>query len=149
MRHDSGLPTFSGRPTAGQVLRWLVWPLWDRRDRRLRAAWRLLVAGGAYTLVLALLSPGLGRAGLAAGRILAALVLGVVGLWLAALILDRRPFADYGFHLGRAWWRDFAFGLALGAALMAAVFAVGWAARWYVVQGTWDASVGLPFARAL
>jgi hypothetical protein len=56
-------------------------------------------------------------------------------LWLAGKWIDRRPFAAYGFHLSRAWWADFGFGLALGVALMALIFAVELAAGWVRVEG--------------
>ncbi len=53
--------------------------------------------------------------------ILAAMVLSV---WLAGKFADKRPFASFGFHLNRAWWLDFVFGLVLGAGLMILIFAV-------------------------
>lgn len=56
-------------------------------------------------------------------------------LWLAGRLLDRRRFADFGFHLNRAWWVDFAFGLGLGGVLMALVFLVELAAGWVQVDG--------------
>ncbi|MCL6441350.1 MAG: hypothetical protein K6T27_07640, partial [Thermoleophilum sp.] len=30
----------------------------------------------------------------------------LIGFWLSARFLERRPFADYGFHLSRGWWLD-------------------------------------------
>ncbi len=53
----------------------------------------------------------------------------------AARWLDRRPFADYGFHFGSHWWRLFGFGLLLGAGLMAFIFLVELAAGWVKVTG--------------
>src|SRR5690606_35671898 len=44
--------------------------------------------------------------------------------WWVARVVDRRPFADYGFHLSRRWWVDFGFGLLLGAMLMALIFVI-------------------------
>ena len=59
-----------------------------------------------------------------------------IGVWLAGRLLDRRPFADFGFHLDRDWWVDFGFGLGLGAALMLIIFLIEVAAGWVTVTGT-------------
>lgn len=63
------------------------------------------------------------------------LVVATLSLFIAGLVLDRRPFRDFGFHFGGRWWRDLAFGLALGAGLMALVFLVEMAAGWITVEG--------------
>ncbi|MFZ1772243.1 MAG: CPBP family intramembrane glutamic endopeptidase [Caldilinea sp.] len=57
--------------------------------------------------------------------------------WAVARYVDRRPFADYGFHLSAVWWIDFCFGLLLGAALMALVFLVEWLAGWITIVDLW------------
>jgi len=57
--------------------------------------------------------------------------------WWVARAIDRRPFANYGFHFSAAWWLDFCFGLLLGAALMALVFLIKWQAGWVTVVGMW------------
>jgi membrane protease YdiL (CAAX protease family) len=49
-----------------------------------------------------------------------------VSVWLAGRWLDRRPFPDFGFHLGRGWWLQLGFGAALGAFLMCMIFLVEW-----------------------
>jgi hypothetical protein len=59
-----------------------------------------------------------------------------LSVWLAGRFLDRRPFADFGFHLGRDWWLDLGFGLALGAILMLVIFLIELAAGWVTVTGT-------------
>jgi uncharacterized protein len=69
--------------------------------------------------------------------------LAVLGaLWLAGKWLDRRRFADFGFHFSRAWWIDFGFGLGLGALLMALIFGVELAAGWVTVDGFFHAGRG-------
>jgi len=67
----------------------------------------------------------------------AVLMIGVtlVTLWLAARLIDRRPFADYGLHLNRDWWIDLGFGLGLGALLMVLIFLFLWAMDWVEVVG--------------
>lgn len=66
-------------------------------------------------------------------RLLIILVAG----WGIARLIDRRAFADYGWHFSAGWWLDLGFGLLLGAALMALVFAVQWQAGWVAVVGVW------------
>ncbi len=60
----------------------------------------------------------------------------VVG-WAVARYVDKRPFANYGFHFSATWWLDFCFGLLLGAALMALVFLIKWQAGWVTVVEMW------------
>ena len=50
--------------------------------------------------------------------------------------MDRRKFADYGFHFSKTWWTDFGFGLFLGAILMVCIFGVELAAGWITITGT-------------
>ena len=60
----------------------------------------------------------------------------ILSVWLAGRFLDRRPFADFGFHFDKNWWTDFGFGLALGAFLMLIIFLVELATGWVTVTGT-------------
>lgn len=59
----------------------------------------------------------------------AAIVLAVV---LAARWIDKRPLADYGIRIDRAWWKALACGFALGALLMTLLFAAEWTTGWIV-----------------
>jgi uncharacterized protein len=121
---------------------------WNETEQRIRAGWRVL----AYTL-LWLFAPAL--ANFLIGRwlvtplvrvfppvstlaphviaIFLKLVIVLVGTSLAAHLLDRRPFVDYGFHLNQTWWVDFGFGLALGALLMTLIFGVEWFIGWVTI----------------
>ena len=119
----------------------VIWPFWDSGERRLRLVLRLAltlllfllltVAGGIF-LVLAFRAsptdPGMTVFGSAVslGATLGATT-------IAARWISRRPFGDYGFHFGRAWVVDLAFGLALGALLMTGIFLVERAAGWITV----------------
>ncbi|MFP4344442.1 MAG: CPBP family intramembrane glutamic endopeptidase [Anaerolineales bacterium] len=78
------------------------------------------------------------------------LVVLAMALPLAAAFLDRRPLADYGFHLGMKWWLDLLFGLFLGAVLMLGIFLVERAVGWATVTGTFVYPASLPsFAVAI
>jgi membrane protease YdiL (CAAX protease family) len=113
-------------------------PFWNAQERRCRALWRLLLAWLAMALLELAFGHLLRRLGVYTAGSLTWACIGLVPLfvvlWLAGRLLDRRPLADYGFHLNRLWWLDFAFGLALGAALMTGVFVVEWALGWVSVR---------------
>ncbi len=122
---------------------------WNPAQRRLRAPWRLPLQVGFLAFLaaaggVALQAVGLFGALRVASRGPAGSVVGIaftgvvvfVGVWLGSLVLDRRPFHDYGFDVDRGWLRDLAFGLALGAGLMTAIFLVELAAGWIAVTGT-------------
>ncbi|MGD2164797.1 MAG: CPBP family intramembrane metalloprotease [Anaerolineae bacterium] len=143
---------------------------WNEDQRRLRTLWRLIghlvilgliviVVGGVLGFVVVgwlaaqggispvQLSDPWSLQGLITDTpmltLLTSLALAVplaIGTWLAGRILDRRPFADFGFHLDRDWWIDFSFGLLLGAMLMLIIFVVELALGWVTVTGTLAAS---------
>lgn len=135
-------------------------PFWNREQRRLRTAWRLLIQ--AIILFLSVMAASvvfgiaLGIWAQASGvglptsaedinallsspiaRIMSVLTLGaiVLAVWVGGRFLDRRRFTDFGFHFDRGWWLDMGFGLALGAVLMAGVFLLEWALGWVSVTG--------------
>ena len=143
---------------------------------RLRALWRLLCQYLAYkatgplltnllvTAYLAILggrgvvsrggsdaSPLPGFPVLALIGAIAALIVTLLSVWLAGRFLDRRPFADFGFHLrSGGWWLDLLFGLALGALLMTFVFIVELGLGWITVIGAWETvQSGASFALAM
>jgi membrane protease YdiL (CAAX protease family) len=71
-------------------------------------------------------------------------------LLLASRILDHRRIRDYGFHLGRRWWTELAFGLVLGALLLFGVLAIELAMGWVRVTGSFaPASPGQPFVATI
>lgn len=116
------------------VLRGLAWAVYDKKDRRLRALWRIV----AQLAVLAVVWPLTEHAFSATDEAtegapetyfaLAPLYLvsaGVVvwSVWFAARYLDRRPPERLGLGGGGRYWLDLSFGVALGGALMAGIFA--------------------------
>jgi hypothetical protein len=111
---------------------------------------RTLLGWFGGTALLNLAGRAWGAAGWVTVRGLSRLSMTLLGTWLAARFLDRRPFAGFGFHLGRRWWLDFGFGLVLGALLMVGIFLVEWAVGWVRVTGALMADPqGPPFPGAL
>lgn len=106
---------------------YLLAPVWNRRDRRLRAPWRIalalaLVLGG----VLAVSAPLVDAYGPFVGNLLAQLAsVGIAGATLLAWsrVVDRRPLSGYGLAVDRAWIKDLLAGLGIGAAIHAVAFA--------------------------
>lgn len=142
---------------------------WNSRERRLRAGWRLLVQ---TLLLLSLLVLLAGLGGLVLDRVAPAatppgpgddslglifltlmgiaLLASALSVGLAGWFLDRRAFADFGFHLGADWWLDFAFGLALGALIITGIFLVELSAGWIAVTDTFHVPApGWSFATAI
>jgi membrane protease YdiL (CAAX protease family) len=73
-----------------------------------------------------------------------------LSVWLAGRFLDRRRFADFGFHVDGCWWMDFGFGLLLGAILMLTIFLIELTVGWVTVSGTFvTTDVGASFAPAI
>jgi membrane protease YdiL (CAAX protease family) len=82
--------------------------------------------------------------------VIAALAGVFLSVWLAGRLLDRRPFADFGFHLNGGWWLDLFFGMVLGALLMTAIFLIQLHLGWITVTGTFEPVVpGTSFAPAV
>jgi membrane protease YdiL (CAAX protease family) len=139
---------------------------WNADERRLRAIWRLVIfslvfgvmLAGVQTLIYYLL-PGMSQRlqdDMASKElvlnlisqtvVLAALVITllVIGRWI-----DRRSFSDYGYHWGKRWGLDFAFGLCLGAFLMIGIFVVEYLAGWIDVVGFLQAPAEISFTMGI
>ena len=123
-------------------------------EGRLRALWRLVVQFIAFRVLVtglfSVLAVALSLA-VSGGRSimvdspaipLASGVAGLVGamlsVWLAGRFLDRRPFSDFGFHLGAGWWLDLLFGVFLGGLLMSIIFSVELGLGWVEVVGAFE-----------
>ena len=150
-------------------------PFLEEGTRRPRALWRLLFQYGAYRvavplfvnlLAVAWLLVRPGRKTLSSGELDASILSGspalpligatagllgvLLSVWLAGRFLDRRPFADFGFHLSGGWWLDLFFGMVLGALLMTLIFLVELGLGWITVTGAFRTFVpGTPFALAI
>jgi len=135
-------------------------PFLEEGTGRLRALWRLAIQYWAYRVLVPLVfnllvvawvlaigrttSGGLGTSVVSGSPALplVSAVAGLVGVfltvWLAGRFLDRRPFCEFGFHLGAGWWLDFLFGMALGALLITAVFLVELGLGWVEITGAFE-----------
>ncbi len=139
---------------------------WNGEERRLRLVWRFLVfllvlapALAAAQALLYFIAPTLLEAlqkgegpGFISGWALSEwlmLIALIVTLFIIGRWVDRRPFSDYGFRLGKRWWLDLAFGLGLGALLMTGIFVVESLLGWVQVTGTMQAPAGSTFAASI
>ncbi|MCO5188082.1 MAG: CPBP family intramembrane metalloprotease [Anaerolineae bacterium] len=126
-------------------------------ERRLRLFWRLLfliITLLAVTLFAELIARVLtGGSGILAGAAFEAVLTLIIfgfAIWIAGLVADRRPFAEFGLRFSRDWWRQFAFGLLLGAVLMVFVFGVQWLLGWIEIEETFvTTNAAVPFAIAI
>ncbi len=140
----------------------------EESERRLRALWRLLAQFVLFAAATTLFSSLLGfawtrvhpsSASLGAARTgevsptfffigsLASLAAIFVSLWFAGRFLDRRPFADFGFHLDKGWLLDLFFGMLLGASLMTFIFLTELVFGWVSVTGSFESVMpGASFA---
>ena len=135
---------------------------WNPDDRRLKAFWRIVIHFVSIfvflQLVAALLRPffssgeGAGDSGLDPVTTMVSLLLTgtvyVVVTIIAARLLDRRSFRDYGMAWNRQWIRDLLFGLILGGLLMGAIFVIQLAMGWISVEGLFFTLLPFPFAAA-
>jgi cytochrome c biogenesis protein CcdA len=119
---------------------------WNRDEARLRAGWRILVYSTAWFIlgyaaiflrdtVSAGWLPEVYRTPLLAAIFTLLVVVLLTGL-VGGRLLDRRPFANYGFHLNKGWWLDLGFGMALGTLLMLGIFGVELALGWTEITAT-------------
>jgi membrane protease YdiL (CAAX protease family) len=128
---------------------------WNSEEGRVRAGWRVLVFWiGAIVFGLALFRlrdavPSVLVANVYRNVAEAAVYLFLVWVLLLLVgsrLLDRRPIADYGFHLDGKWWLDLGFGAVLGALLMVGMFVLELAMGWIRVTGSFaTAEPGQPF----
>jgi CAAX protease family protein len=136
-------------------MRRVISAFWNRDERRLRAGWRLPIQLISF-VVAALAAQGVVVVTAGKGTPLGGVLMAVLYLafeagagWLVARFIDRRAFADFGYHINRRWWLDFAFGLVLGALMLSGIFLVEWLAGWVTVSAGALPKSGLPLAPAV
>jgi len=140
------------RPHFDAVVRGLLHVLVNGQEKRLRAGWRLLIQIIAFFAVL-MLSAGIASNvhNPALAPLVAALVYLFGGLAFSAAMarfIDKRKFADFGFHMRREWWVDLGFGLGVGALMLSGVCLAMNAAGWITVKNEAATNMGAPIALA-
>jgi membrane protease YdiL (CAAX protease family) len=122
---------------------------WNREQHRLRTPGRLLVE----LLFFIALTAGMNLLSNSGGPVVITTILrqllylggGLFAFWLLARWIDRRSFADYGFHIDSSWWIDLGFGLFLGAFLLSGIFLTELLAGWIIITGTVVTTSTIPF----
>lgn len=144
---------------------------WNPQERRLRALWRLVLQFLLFVVALLLfgtlggllwfgwqaqqgqpLTPAalMASPGFMAVNAVVTLLATLVSVAIAARVFDRRPLADFGLRLNRAWWLDCGFGLLLGALLMTLIFLVQLTLGWISIDALfYDADPQLSFGVAI
>ncbi|MFC6756748.1 hypothetical protein ACFQER_08720 [Halomicroarcula sp. GCM10025894] len=139
--------------TTRQLWRWLTWPVWNGRQRRLRAPLRALLPTVVTFLAFAVVQTAVrGRFAHPIREPLEAVGFAVVllgAVLVSARALDRRPVSEFGLSLDRSWWRSFAAGAAVATAINAGALLVSLWAGWARVVGVTRGAGDLPFALAM
>jgi uncharacterized protein len=145
-----------GRSGTGGAASATLRVVWNGREGRLRAGWRLL--GFLVLLLLVAVVEDRLRVALEGRlpdlydgvlRALAFALLIAAALLLASRILDRRRVTDFGFHLSRRWWVELGLGLGLGALLMVGTVGLELAMGWVRITDTLVSAPGQPFAATI
>lgn len=127
---------------------------WSSGRARLRAGWRIAIAGSTLFAVLLGSARGIdalgftGPGGRLAGDV--PFFVATAALLYVASRLDHRPIQAYGFHLSWQWWRDLAAGTVFGVFMHVGVAASEYGLGWAQIVGTFElgASAG-PFLLAV
>lgn len=109
----------------------------NENEQRLRAGWRLLLQ---FILMVVITSIGaVGAQFFFAGSLMlmstAASFIGVTAsVLIAARLLDKRPFEEYGLRFSRRWWRECILGIGIAAVAVGLMFLVEWYAGWLTIS---------------
>lgn len=160
----------TGRPPPGRKqarhMHSLLWIIRNSQERRLRAAWRILIQyalwvlaaallhralGGPLTWLVSSLFPDLTAISAQSVQFSLRLAAALASTWLVARFIDRRMFGELGLHLGGNWWLDLVFGLALGAMLMTLIFALEYRLGWISIRERFSVTMegDVPFVIAI
>ncbi|WP_445664112.1 lysostaphin resistance A-like protein [Fodinibius sp. AD559] len=118
-------------------------------EQRLRAGWRLLIQ-----FIFMFLFVGFGI--MAVQQTLAdplmvyttiPQLLGItLSVWLAAKLLDKRSFFDYGINFNKQWAKDFCTGCLIAAISISSIFLIQWSLGWITfVEYGWNTETETPF----
>lgn len=136
---------------------------WSPSEKRLRAAWRLLIHSllmlfllVVFSLVGAILAYLWGGIDLSTMNVSSPLAYVIslpailLSTWIARRALDRRSFISLGFEFDGTPLRDVAFGIALAGAMMGLVFVVEIGLGWLRIDGyVWGPDQGIGWVQGL
>lgn len=118
-------------------------------EQRLRAGWRIFLQFILFMLLTFGFMIGKNMLISESLKIYDAFLMGsagVLSVWAAARLWDKRPLKNYGLGYTKKWINELAFGLALGFIGMAVIFIVEWLAGWVEITGYgWERSSSIPY----
>ncbi|MDZ7660429.1 type II CAAX endopeptidase family protein [Fodinibius sp.] len=121
----------------------------NNNEQRPRAGWRLLIQ-----FIFMFLFVGFGIMGvqqlLADPLIIYTTIpqfLGIIlSVWLAAKLLDKRSFFEYGINFNKQWSKDFFTGCLIAAISISTIFLIQWSLGWItIIEYGWEADLETPF----
>jgi membrane protease YdiL (CAAX protease family) len=126
----------------------LLWPIWNTKQRRLRAPFRALLPTVLTFLLLAILQTAIrARFNHPIRELLELTGIAVIlvgAVLLSARVIDRRPVSGFGLSFDREWWHSFAVGglvaTAINGGALIVALGAGWAAFVGVMHGTGELS---------
>jgi membrane protease YdiL (CAAX protease family) len=131
----------------------LLWPIWNTKQRRLRAPFRALLPTVLTFLLLAILQTAIRARFNHPIRELLELtgiaVILVSAVLLSARVIDRRPVSGFGLSFDREWWHSFAVGGLVATAINGGALIVALGAGWAAFVGVMHGSGELSFVPAM
>jgi membrane protease YdiL (CAAX protease family) len=110
----------------------------NESEQRLRAGWRLLVQ---FLFMFLFVGFGvMGTQSIISSSLMVTYAIpqfiGIVAsVWIAARLLDKRSFFDYGLNFSREWWKEFFIGIAIAAVAQVVIFLIEWSVGWITITG--------------
>lgn len=108
----------------------------NEKEQRPRAGWRLLVQFILMFLIIGIstiILQSIWDNTIFLNTVIPQFVGFTASVWLAARVLDKRSFWDYGIDFNQQWKNDFFFGCLFAAVAIGVVFLVQWSMDWVVV----------------
>lgn len=123
---------------------------YNDEEQRLRAGWRIIMQLVFFMLLVwgtLALKDLVVDSSLQLVHSLAVGLAGLASVWLAAILLDRRPLKAYGLSWSPVWRSEVLAGLLIGGLPMIIIFMAEWSAGWVIVTGFgWERASTLPYS---
>lgn len=121
----------------------------NHEEQRPRAGWRILLQFVLFLLFLLIVIMAKNAFLSSSLTFYQAAAMGIAGtasVWISAILLDKRPFFEYGLGWSRPWLKELWIGLGIGSTAMTVIFLAEWAAGWLTITGFgWTRSSLLPY----